>query len=934
MPLKQTLSCFFLLLLHYSHAQTGTIKGVVKDSLTGVALESATVSVYSKDSALLNYQLSDAKGNFAIARIPLRKPVRVTVTYISYKGFVKHIVLDSATSFIDVLLTAADDSNNVVVTSHIPIRMNGDTLEINPAAFKLDQNAVVEELLNQVPGTTIWADGTITVNGKEVKNLLVDGKPFLGMKDNRIATQNLPKSAIDKIQVYQEYDRSKLDAPEKGPADSSLTMNIKLKKEAQRGYFGKAGAGLGTSNRFETDLSLQAYNKSSSLGIGGGYNNINKGIDNLQEMFQNNTYRNYNPNLYNVGRFGRTGINKNYSIGAAATHNFIETTNNRQNNRLTVNYNHSGVDAYITNIMLQTRTTPGNQQLITEEGVTNRSSNRHEAGINYIKTNSYSDELTLVGNARISTESDNGTRNTETRDTANNLKSTNDVSTIQNSKSDNESINFGFSKNDYDNPLVGFRFSANINSNNSTSDRWVNSNFDSYTDNSADTSYNRYYRSENKSLNGQLNFNYRGLRRLLFGRFNFFGIDLSLNQDLSFGRQSENVKVSDFSAAGHSYVDNERLSNNNELKKFKYSPSLGLSKFFSKYNMKGSRYVNFGIRLINDFAGEKNQSSVANRNLNRSFSFFRYDGYLSLQANKQKLYSSYLSLNYQKNFEYPDINRLFPIVDDIDAYNIRQGNSGLLNVTTHQLSFNGQFGTEKPQSVYTFNAQLNGSYGLSKNPFTDSTFNNPSGKRVSYYTNADKSNNYYLNYRLNLSRKIQNSILQLMYNGSFSDNRIPHYIDNLYTISENINLSNQLTLQFSLRSVLVLNVGKTISNYRSKQTGVGLTSYSSKSDITKFGATINFSKNLSFNSTLDYTKNTGIANPVMLWNAFASARIMKQQGELKFSAMDILKEFQNITNSVNTYGTTIRSSNGLQQYFLLTFSYFPRKFGKPEVRGR
>jgi hypothetical protein len=59
---------------------------------------------------------------------------------------------------------------------------------------------------------------------------------------------------------------------------------------------------------------------------------------------------------------------------------------------------------------------------------------------------------------------------------------------------------------------------------------------------------------------------------------------------------------------------------------------------------------------------------------------------------------------------------------------------------------------------------------------------------------------------------------------------------------------------------------------------------------------------------------------------------MKQQAELKLSAMDILKQYQNITNSVNSYGTTTRITNGLQQYFLLTFSYYPRKFGKTEVK--
>jgi hypothetical protein len=101
----------------------------------------------------------------------------------------------------------------------------------------MKKDAVVEELLNQVSGITIWSDGTITVNGKKVQNLLVDGKPFMGATDPRVATQNLPKSAIDKIQLYQEYDRSKIGQP-KQPQDSLLTMNLKLKENSKKGYFG------------------------------------------------------------------------------------------------------------------------------------------------------------------------------------------------------------------------------------------------------------------------------------------------------------------------------------------------------------------------------------------------------------------------------------------------------------------------------------------------------------------------------------------------------------------------------------------------------------------------------------------------------------------------------------------------------------------------
>ena len=194
-------------------AQTGKIVGSVMDAQTSTPLELATVSILNLDSSLIGYQLSDKLGKFIFSKLPLKKRLLVTVTYTGYTAFSSNIQL--ATDKPDTLVISLDvnTKDTVVVTAVSPVRMNGDTLEINPAAFKMKEDAVVEELLNQVSGITIWSDGTITINGKKVQTLLVDGKPFLGTTDSRVATQNLPKSAIDKIQLYQEYDRSKIEQP-------------------------------------------------------------------------------------------------------------------------------------------------------------------------------------------------------------------------------------------------------------------------------------------------------------------------------------------------------------------------------------------------------------------------------------------------------------------------------------------------------------------------------------------------------------------------------------------------------------------------------------------------------------------------------------------------------------------------------------------------
>jgi len=92
--------------------------------------------------------------------------------------------------------------------------------------------------------------------------------------------------------------------------------------------------------------------------------------------------------------------------------------------------------------------------------------------------------------------------------------------------------------------------------------------------------------------------------------------------------------------------------------------------------------------------------------------------------------------------------------------------------------------------------------------------------------------------------------------------------------------------------------------------------------------------------TYGYRRVTALVNRLLAAEGKPTAnhkrifRIMKQQGELKLAAMDILKQYRNISNSVSAYVTSTSITNGLQQYFMLTFAYYPRKFGKRATEGR
>ena len=149
-------------------------------------------------------------------------------------------------------------------------------------------NATVEELLARLPGIEVDADGTVRAQGEEVRNVLVDGKEFFG-SDPTIATRNLPADAIERIQVY---DKQSDMAEFTGIADGQeeRTINLELREDARRGYFGQAVGGLGGGlepvavieaqpngrTRYNESLNINRFSPTTQLALLGNANNVNE----------------------------------------------------------------------------------------------------------------------------------------------------------------------------------------------------------------------------------------------------------------------------------------------------------------------------------------------------------------------------------------------------------------------------------------------------------------------------------------------------------------------------------------------------------------------------------------------------------------------------------------------------------------------------------
>ena len=174
-----TLFLFAITAICYS--QNITLKGKVTGP-DDFPLESATVYVtIAKDSSVADYTITDKNGNWELKTRPIAKPVFLKISYVGFTNYKQSFDALSADKDFGTLKLAdnATTLNEVVIESETPpVRIKKDTLEFNAASFKVRPDSTVEALLKQLPGVDIDADGKITVNGKEVNQILVNGKPF------------------------------------------------------------------------------------------------------------------------------------------------------------------------------------------------------------------------------------------------------------------------------------------------------------------------------------------------------------------------------------------------------------------------------------------------------------------------------------------------------------------------------------------------------------------------------------------------------------------------------------------------------------------------------------------------------------------------------------------------------------------------------------
>lgn len=245
-------------------AQSHTIQGRVVNQDNGELLEMTTIRLFSytpdgKDSTLVHGVQTDMNGAFFL-KAPDGK-YSLIVSNVGY--FSKKVPVHVAGK--DVNLKSIALKEDVQTLGEVQVRgtaaemtVRGDTLEYNAAAYKVNENAMVEDLLKKMSGVEIDADGKVTINGEEVKGVRIDGKKFFG-NDVQMATKNIPADMVEKVQVIDEKsDMAKLTGIEDD--DTERIINLTLKANKKKGMFGNFTGALGADLLGDDQTKLFHYN--------------------------------------------------------------------------------------------------------------------------------------------------------------------------------------------------------------------------------------------------------------------------------------------------------------------------------------------------------------------------------------------------------------------------------------------------------------------------------------------------------------------------------------------------------------------------------------------------------------------------------------------------------------------------------------------------
>ena len=908
------ISCL-LLVSYVGFAQNLTIQGSLKDSIANRALNSATVSlVYANDSSLVSFSRTNEAGVFNFKNVAPGNYL-ISVSYVGYipKWVPVLIGTDKTVEMGLIYMNDVNTMSTVTVTARRPpVVINGDSVEFNSENFKTAPNAVVEDLLKKMPGMEVDKAGGITVNGKKVTKVFVNGKEFF-TGDPMMATKNLPADAVDKIQVYdRKSDQAMFTGIDDGSEETAI--NLKLKKDRNKSTFGKLNAGAGTPSVFDAQGNVNVINNEEQFSAIGGANNTNR------QNFSGRNIINFSGG--GGGRPGAGGgVTVNFSGGSgetdanaqgiADTYSIGGNYSNLFNDKKTeFNANLSVSDVTRNNISssFTQNLTPGNafNRISNSNSIAGNKQQSFGSTIDHKVSDNFSFRFTpSLGLQQTTNYSEDST---QTYLTNGNLLNSN--TTVASSASD--AVNAAstlllrkkFAKKGR---TISSTITQSFNRSNSTGNQFTEqlSYLNNKLTNDSILDQQNTRKGENSSYSANLIYTEPLGKKSL----------LEFNTYLSKSIGSSSRRIFDRNDATDRYdLLNNRLTNefNSE---YTYSGG-GMS-----YRSNQKKY-NFSTGVSLQKAVLDGENISAKTKLSQSFqdilpnATFRYN--FSQTKN--------LNVDYRTSTNQPSITQLQPVLDQSNINRQSIGNPDLKRSYVHNLNI--RFFSSKILAGKSFFSTLNASTTNNSIVNYDSVLPN----RTILTRPVNVNGAYRINGSMNYGFGIKKLKSRLSFGLNAGLNNNISYANGILNTIVTKSTGPSMSYTYIVDDVIDINL---TARYSFSQTSNEVNPTLNTNFLTKvFGADMtnylpfNIVLNQSFNYAINTGRAEGFNTSIPIWNASFSKFFLKnKRAEIKMSAFDLLNKNIGINRNVSQNQIVDRSYNVISQYFMLTFTYSLQKSG-------
>ena len=878
--MKYFLTFYLVFVLHFSWAQL-TIQGKVQDFSNLKPISGAIVIASKvKDSILVQFTRTNKAGEFSLTNLPI-DTFKITIGHPDFQDQFMYIFGNQTEKLITLPVVQLDNSKKELAPAFIyvnksPIYYKGDTLVFVADSFKVRENGVVEDLLRKLPGVSVDARGKVTFQGKDIDQIYVDGDEFFG-NDPTVATKNLGAKAIQNVQIYEKKNNT-----ENGE-EAKQIMNLKLKDDAKKGFFGKASLATDGQKFYEGELLFNRYQNKKNYSFYVLKNNTPRLGFNWQDQNKygmNNAVTNSTSN----------GFPDNFTTGARFKNSY------GKNNKHFFEINYQYRD-------LKTKSISKNntQYLMADTSYYNES-----------QQNNY----TRQQNHTISIE------NKWKLDSLTTLELVPEIKySLQKSDNQNSSSYLNNSRNQFrssTNNVTDSTLEVGLTNTLKLEKKYMKPKRESSISSELDYSDNQdmggvIFSNEIANILKQTN-QTNNITQKTFNQsltlFHTEPISSRINLNMEYMNNSTTDhqirKISD--VQNQAFIPNSKFSSDYSRATIIHRGKLSLTR------KSGVHLVTIGSAL---------------RNLALSSTNNTYESVISLNNNQYLPYASYtynqknairINVGYNTSSPIPTINQLQPVLNNTNLNYQTIGNSNLKPAFKQTASL----------SISRFNNLLSKYFFLRANAdFIDNDFGNSltydnSGRAISQTVNVNGNKNFNLscNYKHGIPKHSLFLLCGLDFNYTYSKN----LINGIQYSTLHSAITPNLGLSYSTDTITVSLNGSISYN---KPTGSSLFikqnpyfSYNNTLDISWNVPKYNFLLTSSVNQQITTGRTNGFNINRSIWNATVSKYVLKNKRlNIGFEAYDILNQNLQIQRSITSNQISDIRNTIITQYFLLRLSY-------------